>query len=141
MAVGADHDYEKTPAGHNFVTNKKKRGILPSILDDLIAARNRAKRDMAAAAKDSFEKELYNCRQLAMKISANSVYGFTGATIGPIPCLAISESVTSYGREMIMLTKDTVLEKYSIKGGFSFDAQVIYGDTGVYYFCYLHLLR
>lgn len=31
------------------------------------------------------------------QISANSVYGFTGATIGQLPCLEISSSVTSYG--------------------------------------------
>ena len=73
-------------------------------------------------------------RQLALKISANSVYGFTGmgificvdpstvryspfsnceveplhslflsgATVGKMPCLQISASVTSYGRNMIM---------------------------------------
>lgn len=32
-----------------------------------------------------------------IQISANSVYGFTGATIGQLPCLEISSSVTSYG--------------------------------------------
>jgi len=37
--------------------------------------------------------------------SANSVYGFTGATIGKLPLLAISASVTAYGREMIEMTK------------------------------------
>jgi DNA polymerase delta subunit 1 len=42
---------------------------------------------------------------LYMKISANSVYGFTGATIGKLPLLAISSSVTAYGREMIEATK------------------------------------
>lgn len=33
-----------------------------------------------------------------MQISANSVYGFTGATVGQLPCLEISSSVTSYGK-------------------------------------------
>ena len=40
------------------------------------------------------------------QVSANSVYGFTGATIGMLPCLAISSSVTAFGREMIEATKD-----------------------------------
>jgi DNA polymerase delta subunit 1 len=40
-------------------------------------------------------------RQLALKISANSVYGFTGALVGQLPCLQISSSVTGYGRRMI----------------------------------------
>lgn len=30
-------------------------------------------------------------RQLALKISANSVYGFTGAQVGKLPCLEISQ--------------------------------------------------
>ena len=54
---------------------------------------------------DPFKKAVLDGRQLALKISANSVYGFTGATIGRLPCLAISASVTSYGREMIEMTK------------------------------------
>jgi len=30
-------------------------------------------------------------------VSANSVYGFTGATVGALPSLEISASTTSYG--------------------------------------------
>ena len=47
---------------------------------------------------DPFRKQVLNGRQLALKISANSVYGFTGATVGKLPCLQISASVTSFGR-------------------------------------------
>jgi DNA polymerase delta subunit 1 len=42
------------------------------------------------------------------QISANSVYGFTGATVGKLPCLEISMSVTAFGRQMIDLTKNVV---------------------------------
>lgn len=41
----------------------------------------------------------------ASQISANSVYGFTGAVIGKMPCLEISASVTAFGRNMIEHTK------------------------------------
>lgn len=68
-------------------------------------------------------------RQLALKISANSVYGFTGATVGKLPCLEISMSVTAYGREMIEATKNHVESTYTIKNGYEHDAEVIYGDT------------
>lgn len=68
-------------------------------------------------------------RQLALKVSANSVYGFTGATIGKLPCLAISSSVTAYGRQMIELTKKEVEAEYSMKNGYDHDAKVVYGDT------------
>lgn len=55
-----------------------------------------------------FRKMVYNGRQLALKISANSVYGFTGASKGKMPCLQISQSVTSFGRQMIDMTKSVV---------------------------------
>ena len=57
------------------------------------------------------------------------MYGFTGATIGRLPCLAISSSVTAYGREMIERTKQEVEAEYCIKNGREHDAEVIYGDT------------
>jgi DNA polymerase elongation subunit (family B) len=49
-------------------------------------------------ATDPLEKAVLDGRQLALKVSANSVYGFTGATIGQLPCLEISSSVTSFGK-------------------------------------------
>ena len=55
-------------------------------------------------------KAVLDGRQLALKISANSVYGFTGAQIGQLPCLEISSSVTSFGREMINTTKEKYLK-------------------------------
>jgi len=42
---------------------------------------------------------------LPSQVSANSVYGFTGATVGKLPCLEISQSVTAFGRQMIERTK------------------------------------
>ncbi|EDR28305.1 DNA polymerase delta catalytic subunit, putative [Entamoeba dispar SAW760] len=121
-------DVELSPNGDLFVKSSKRKGILPEILENLLAARKQAKKDMAAAT-DPFKITVLNGRQLALKVSANSVYGFTGAQIGKLPCMQIASSVTSYGRTMIELTKTTVEEKYSKKNGFPWDAQVVYGDT------------
>jgi DNA polymerase elongation subunit (family B) len=63
-----------------------------------------------------------------------SVYGFTGAQVGQLPCLAISSSVTGFGREMIMHTKKKVEEQYTTEKGYQFNAEVIYGDTDSYPF-------
>ena len=105
-----------------------KPGILPEILTELLTARKRAKRDMANA-KDEFAAAIQNGRQLALKISANSVYGFTGATVGKMPCLEISSSVTSFGRDMIEHTKNLVATHFTRANGYKHDADVIYGDT------------
>ena len=121
-------EYERTPNGDYFIRSSKKKGILPIILEELIGARKKAKQELKEA-KDPFVKAVLDGRQLALKISANSVYGFTGAQVGQLPCLAISSSVTAFGREMIELTKAKVLERYNKKNGYEHDSQVIYGDT------------
>jgi DNA polymerase delta subunit 1 len=120
--------YEKSPTGHVFMRSTVKKGILPQILDELLAARKRAKKDMAAAT-DPMEKAVQNGRQLALKISANSVYGFTGATVGQLPCVPIASSVTAYGRDLLLQTRSYVESKYTIQNGYGFNAEVVYGDT------------
>lgn len=123
-----DEDYIVTPNGDMFCTSKIRKGLLTQILEELLGARKRAKKELAVET-DSFKKAVLNGRQLALKISANSVYGITGATVGKLPCLAIASSTTSYGRQMIEKTKEEVEKRYTIANGYSHDAQVIYGDT------------
>jgi len=98
------------------------------ILNELLTARKKAKKLMNTAT-DPMVKSVMNGRQLALKISANSVYGFTGAQVGQMPCLQISSSVTAFGRQMIDQTKSLVEGKYNIANGYEFDADVVYGDT------------
>lgn len=120
--------YKKSDNGHIFVHSHVKKGILPTILGELLSARKRAKRDMKNAPTE-FEKAVQNGRQLALKVSANSVYGFTGAGVGQLPCLPIASSVTSYGRFLLEKTKEFVEQTYTVANGYEFDAEVIYGDT------------
>ena len=120
---------EKTPGENiHFATAAVVKGVLPAILEELLAARKRAKADMAKAT-DPFVIAVQNGRQLALKVSANSVYGFTGATVGMLPCLAISATVTAYGRTMIDTTKKAVEETFRVANGYPADAVVVYGDT------------
>jgi len=123
-----DQDYVITPNGDYFVKSTKRKGLLPIILEDLLSARKRARGELKSE-KDPFKRAVLDGRQLALKVSANSVYGFTGATVGKLPCLPISMSVTSYGREMIEKTKQEVQGHFTIANGFDHDAEVIYGDT------------
>ncbi|KRT78754.1 hypothetical protein AMK59_8185, partial [Oryctes borbonicus] len=117
-----------TPSGNHFVKASVRKGLLPQILEQLLSARKKAKA-MLKDETDSVYKAVLNGRQLALKISANSVYGFTGAQVGKLPCLEISGSVTAYGREMIELTRNLVEQEYSIEKGYASNAEVIYGDT------------
>ena len=94
--------------------------LLPAILAELKQFRKQAKRDMAAAT--GFMKEVYNGKQLAYKVSMNSVYGFTGAGKGILPCVPIASTTTSKGRSMIEETKNYVEKNFP-------GAKVRYGDT------------
>ncbi|TPX31708.1 DNA-directed DNA polymerase [Synchytrium microbalum] len=123
-----DKDFIVTPNGDVFVTATVKKGLLPTILEDLLSARKKAKDDLKKET-DEFKKAVLDGRQLALKVSANSVYGFTGATVGKLPMLAISSSVTAYGREMIEKTKELVEANFTVEKGYDYDAKVIYGDT------------
>eukprot|EP00301_Raphidiophrys_heterophryoidea_P014617 c23049_g1_i1.p1 GENE.c23049_g1_i1~~c23049_g1_i1.p1 ORF type:complete len:1142 (+),score=357.53 c23049_g1_i1:43-3426(+) len=118
----------RTPSGDVFVKPSVRKGLLPEILEELLGARKRAKADLKKAT-DPFEKAVLDGRQLALKISANSVYGFTGATVGKLACLEIASSVTAFGRQMIDQTKLCVEQRYTIANGYVHNAVVVYGDT------------
>ncbi|XP_035253647.1 DNA polymerase delta catalytic subunit isoform X1 [Anguilla anguilla] len=118
----------ETPTGDQFVRSSVRKGLLPEILENLLSARMRAKAELKKET-DPFKKQVLDGRQLALKISANSVYGFTGAQVGKLPCLEISQSVTGFGRQMIEQTKQLVESKYTISNGYQADGKVIYGDT------------
>lgn len=123
-----EEKYNKSENGNVFVHAHVKKGILPTILEELLSARKRAKKDMKNAPNE-FERAVQNGRQLALKVSANSVYGFTGATVGQLPCVPIASSVTSYGRLLLEKTKAFVEENFTKAKGYEHDAQVVYGDT------------
>ncbi|XP_065184381.1 DNA polymerase delta catalytic subunit-like [Sycon ciliatum] len=121
-------DYIITPSGDTFAKSHIREGLLPEILENLLTARKKAKADLKKET-DPFRRSVLDGRQLALKISANSVYGFTGASIGKLPCLAISRSTTAFGRQMIEKTRQIVEKKYCQENGYEHTAEVIYGDT------------
>eukprot|EP00118_Oscarella_pearsei_P010957 m.70078 g.70078 ORF g.70078 m.70078 type:complete len:1078 (+) comp35658_c0_seq2:34-3267(+) len=125
--MGPD-EYIKTPSGNFFVKASVRKGVLPEILENLLSARKKAKAELKEET-DPFKRKVLDGRQLALKISANSVYGFTGASIGKLPCLEISQSVTAFGRQMIEQSRQLVEDHFTVGNGYSNSAIVIYGDT------------
>lgn len=111
---------------HRFM--KQPEGILPGLVRSLVESRRQiTKKEMPPLenATSQEEKLLYsvlNCRQLALKVSANSLYGFLGVKNGgKLPCVEASESVTCIGRTLIKEVNRYVEEE--LKG------KVIYNDT------------
>ena len=115
-------EYESFHVGeevHRFATNVPS--VLPAILAELAEFRTEAKRGMKKHA-GTFLAQVYDGKQLAYKVSMNSVYGFTGVARGMMPCMAIASSVTRQGRQMIDDTKSLVEKEFP-------GSIVRYGDT------------
>lgn len=107
--------------GKRWVFQQHTTGILPNILEQLLTERKRKKREMKQYDKASMDYRLCDASQLALKISCNSVYGFTGVTVhGMLSCMPIANATTCIGRQMIDMTKAYVEEQGYV---------VIYGDT------------
>lgn len=105
---------------HRFVRSSVHEGLLPRILEQLLSERKRVKKLMDAEA-DPKLRALLNRKQLALKISANSVYGASGSTKGKLSCRECAEATTAAGREAIDFTCAFV----NRRPGF----EIIYGDT------------
>lgn len=100
---------------------RDKPGLLPLILQTLLSNRKRAKK-AKAKAKTPLERDVQDGRQLALKLIANSMYGFCGAAeVGMLPCPPIAAAVTYVGRQLALNTKRLCEQEPGV--------QCVYGDT------------
>jgi DNA polymerase elongation subunit (family B) len=87
-----------------FAQVEGKLGVIPTILDNLLKERKAVKKQMAKET-DPFKAKILDAKQLAVKITANSLYGQLGASTSPVCKRDIAACTTSTGREMLILAK------------------------------------
>lgn len=105
-----------------FVQPKEgKKGVLPSILEVLLKCRKDV-RVKQKSVKDPLKWKVLEGQQLAYKVTANSLYGVTGASTSPLCLKNIAAATTATGRKNIMFAKGYVEEHYP-------GTEVVYGDT------------
>jgi len=102
-----------SPEGDSFISEHIMKGIFPLMLEQLLSRRKQAKIKMNNA-KDPVEAAMYDSMQLALKLGANSLYGFTGAGVGTLPCFPVARAVTSWGRHYIEKTKEFIEDLESV---------------------------
>lgn len=95
-------------------------GILPTEIRKLVESRREVKKLMAVADTQSDVYMQYNIRQLALKLTANSMYGCLGFSNSRFYAKSLAALVTQKGREILMNTRDLVQKQ---------NFEVIYGDT------------
>ena len=123
---------------------KEPKGVVPTILQNLLDARKNTRKQIKENQKliegiddnkkirdiDDLNKVL-DKRQLAYKISANSMYGILGVKKGLLPFMPGAMVTTYMGRTNIEIVADTITKKY---GG-----KLVYGDTDSTYITFPHL--
>ena len=70
----------------------------------------------------AFEKAVLDGRQLALKVTANSLYGQLGARTSPIYWKDIAAATTATGREQLYIAKHFIEKHYE-------GSKIVYGDT------------
>lgn len=130
-------------AEFRFLKKETLEGVVPKILKLLLAERARVRGLQKTVPGDSVMWVVYEQRQLALKVCANSIYGFMGVKRGgKRPCLEISATTTFFGRDRISYTIDWIVDNahrlitefYNTKGwevvpGHVYTAVLVYGDT------------
>lgn len=97
----------------------KEKGFIPRILEDLIKKRVEIKNSIKKE-EDPTKRRILDIQQQALKILANSFYGYMGYPRARWYCKEAAESVTAWGRYYI---------QESIKTAEKFGLKVVYGDT------------
>lgn len=136
--INCEHDTSVKKAGasksrvlcgsHRYVFKKEPLGVIPSLLKNLLNQRSETKKQMKSVKKECSDKDaaetrltVLDKRQLAYKLSANSMYGAMGVKKGYLPFMPGAMSTTAMGRASIQKAAEFVKKTY--------DGQLIYGDS------------
>ena len=121
------------------IEGKEEKAIMPAILQELLKARKDT-RKLIPQTQDEFMKNVLDKRQLAYKVTANSLYGQLGAKTSTFYEPDIAASTTATGRLLLTFAKKVVEECYTDinvdtrYGVVNTKAEYVYGDTDSVFF-------
>ena len=90
-----------------YLNHKKEESVFSKILSELMKSRKIMKNKMFEAIENKEPSQLFNSRQLALKILANALYGVLGTPIFRFFNVDMATSVTLSGQEAI---KTSIIE-------------------------------
>ncbi|KAJ3221314.1 DNA-directed DNA polymerase alpha catalytic subunit pol1 [Clydaea vesicula] len=97
-----------------------EQGILPKLIAALVNRRKQVKSLMKDPKISDADRAMYDIRQKALKLTANSMYGCLGFTNSRFYAKQLAALVTSKGREILQATVNMATDQ---------NLDVIYGDT------------
>ena len=123
-----------------FAQFSEGKAIMPAILEELLGARKSTKKLMAKE-EDPFKKNIYDKRQLSIKVTANSLYGQCGAKTSAFYEKDVAAACTAIGRKLLFYGKDVIEGCYdnieiTVSDGTKViaKAECVYGDTDSVFF-------
>ncbi|MDD5337555.1 MAG: DNA polymerase domain-containing protein [Candidatus ainarchaeum sp.] len=118
LVKNAESEVNESPTGAKFL--KKPKGLIPATLERILDLRGGIKNSLKKLDKKSEEYKKTYARSHALKILANSFYGYLGYARSRWYNRQCAESVTAWGRHFIQETIE--------KAGKN-DFEVLYGDS------------
>lgn len=86
-----------SPNGIAFIQKHIRRGVLPVMLEEILATRIMVKNTMKLIEKKSTLYRTLDARQLCLKLIANVTFGYTSANFsGRMPCVEVKENFKSF---------------------------------------------
>jgi DNA polymerase elongation subunit (family B) len=126
VVVGAPALAPTSSYQFKFVKSSVRRGLLPRLVERLVAERREVRKEMDGL-QDKLKLCILNQRQNALKVTANSAYGFLGAQRnGAFSLVEAAMSITSAGRQYITKVYEHIVNKYN--------GRIIGGDTDSCFF-------
>nr|QRE02495.1 DNA polymerase catalytic subunit [Otarine gammaherpesvirus 4] len=122
----------------HFVKSHICQSLLSNLLTTWLTKRKAVRQELAKCTNPQ-RRAILDKQQLAIKVTCNSVYGFTGVATGIMPCLKIAETVTLQGRTMLEKSRQFIeafgvedvstLMKQQVVAAPTARLHVVYGDT------------
>ena len=121
-----------------------EKSVMPSILMELLKARSDTrKKEKLYKDSDPFMANIMDKRQLAYKVTANSLYGQCGARTSTFYEKDVAASTTATGRMSITYARRIIEEIYANRvcetkshGQVMTNAEYVYGDTDSVFFIF-----
>ena len=116
---GEAEQVHESPTGARFRNESGRRGMVPTLLEDLMSQRDVHKAGMRDA-KDDAKRSYHDQMQYAVKILMNSFYGVFASGFYRFTHRQLGESITAWARKNIK----TIIHKLGDEG-----QHVVYSDT------------
>jgi hypothetical protein len=110
-----------------FVKNHLRCGIVPRMLEEILRTRVQVKARMKKMkTKNSPEYRTLDAQQSALKMIANTTYGYIAASFsGRMPCVDVADAIVQYGRETMEKSIEMINNEYKDV----WRGKVVYGDS------------